>query len=431
MSTRQNLCYLDIRPKLVPADCDSVIEIRPRFDGGRFPAGREFTLSHVMMEDTRVAENAPVAWEKLVRVDEDGVLRVRSFFEGEQEHVIRGITFENSYGATPVEARLYSLRDDLYLRKAWKGDLHLHSCRSDGLEPPPYVAASSRRIGLDFMAVTDHRRYAPSLEAIAAFADVEHDLRIFPGEELHPNVVHIVNFGGSFGVDELLERKKSIREIASIRKVLPPMPPGVNPAWAAQMHWAFNKVREAGGLAIFCHPYWVYGQHYSLAEAYIDYIFATQPFDALELIGGFMLHETESNLLQVARYHEERARGHILPIVGSSDSHGCERGDLFGWYYTIVFSPVTELSELIATIKEGYSVAIDAMPGADARAHGSFRLVKYAHFLLREIFPLHDELCTEEGYLMHRHLRGDPNAGAALARLSGRVARLYAQLWGW
>ena len=117
------------------------------------------------------------------------------------------------------------------------------------------------------------------------------------------------------------------------------MPPGVDPAWAAQTQWAFDKVREAGGLAIFCHPYWVFGDHYSLAEAYIEHIFATQPFDAFELIGGFMRHEAESNLLQVARYHEARAHGRTFPIVGASDSHGCERGDLFGWYYTIVFSP--------------------------------------------------------------------------------------------
>ena len=164
------------------------------------------------------------------------------------------------------------------------------------------------------MAVTDHHRYAPSLEAITVFAAIPHDLRIYPGEELHPNGVHIVNFGGRFGVDELLNTEETAREVAEIRHAQPPVPPGVDPAWAAQTQWAFDKVREAGGLAIFCHPYWVFGEHYSLAEAYIEYIFATQPFDAFELIGGFMRHETESNLLQVARYHEERARGRTFPI---------------------------------------------------------------------------------------------------------------------
>jgi len=34
-----------------------------------------------------------------------------------------------------------------------------------------------------------------------------------------------------------------------------------------------------------------------------------QPFDAFELIGGFHPYELDSNTLQVARYHEERAQG--------------------------------------------------------------------------------------------------------------------------
>lgn len=387
-------------------------------------------MSHVLMEDTRTGANTPVAWEKALRVDVDGVLHVRCYCEGEQEHVLHGIYFVNGNDQQiPVDVHLYSLADDLYDRKVWKGDLHLHSCRSDGLEPPAYLAACCRRSGLDFMAVTDHHRYAPSLEAIAAFADTPHDLRIYPGEEVHPNAVHIVNFGGRFGVDELLSREETTREVEAIRRALPSLPPGVDAAWAAQTQWTFAKIREAGGLAIFCHPYWTFHAHYSLAEAYIDYLFTTQPFDAFELIGGFMLHETESNLLQVARYHDERAHGRILPIVGSSDAHGCERGDLFGWYYTIVFSPTPELPDLIENIKHGLSVAVDALPGTDARAHGPFRLVKYAHFLLREIFPLHDELCLEEGIYMQRHQSGDPTAAADLARTAGQVDRLYAALW--
>ena len=85
---------------------------------------------------------------------------------------------------------------------------------------------------------------------------------------------------------------------------------------------------------------------------------------------------------------------------------------------------------MIGNIKQGYSVAVDALPGVDARAHGPFRLVKYAHFLLREIFPLHDELCLAEGQWMHRHLAGDPDAAPHLAQAGGHVARLYDALWG-
>ena len=427
---KREIVYCEVQPKIVPADRESTVEIRPLFNGGQFRPGQSFVVSHILTEDTRARLNTPVAWERAVAVDSDGVLRVRSFFEGEQEHVIRGVTFENSIEQkTPCELRVYSVADDLLARRPWKGDLHIHSSRSDGMEPPAYVAAASRRIGLDFMAVTDHHRHAPSLEAIAAFADAPHDLRIYPGEEVHPNGIHIVNFGGRFGITDLLKTEECAREVAAIQRSQPPVRPGVDPAWSASTRWTFDKIREAGGLGVFCHPYWTFHAHYSLAEAYIEHLFETEPFDAFELIGGFNHTEPEANLLQVTRYHEERSRGRIIPVVGASDAHGCERGDLFGWYYTIAFAPSLDLPDLIRAVKTGYSVAVEALPGQQARPHGPFRLVKYALFLLREVLPLHDQLCAEEGRLMHRHLAHDTSAHEDLARATGRCGQLYDGLW--
>ncbi len=53
-------------------------------------------------------------------------------------------------------------------------------------------------------------------------------------------------------------------------------------------------------------------------------------------------------------------------------------------------------------IKDNYSVAVEAVPGERIWAHGGFRLVKYALFLEREVFPLHDELCETEGALVYK-----------------------------
>jgi hypothetical protein len=160
-----------------------------------------------------------------------------------------------------------------------------------------------------------------------------------------------------------------------------------------------------------------------------DLLFEHQPYDALEVLGGFHLYESESNVLQVARYHELRTQGKRIPIVGASDSHGCENGQLFGWYYTIVFSPTLDLPDLITSIKDCYSVAVEALPHEMVRAFGPFRLVNFAQFLLREVFPTHDELCLEEGRLMLAHATGDPQASPALQPLQGRTAQLYDHLW--
>ena len=55
------------------------------------------------------------------------------------------------------------------------------------------------------------------------------------------------------------------------------------------------------------------------------------------------------------------------------------------------------------------------------------RLVRYATFLLQYFFPLHDELCFEEGRLMKQYATGtaDERAEAleALAHINGRMKK--------
>jgi hypothetical protein len=119
-----------------------------------------------------------------------GEFQVRYTFMCEQEYVLHveflsSDTEGESKAVQVGEFRIYALEDDLFTRRPYKGDLHIHSRRSDGQESPAYVAGACRRIGLDFMAVTDHRRYEPSLEAMEAYQDVDTDLRIYPGEEVH------------------------------------------------------------------------------------------------------------------------------------------------------------------------------------------------------------------------------------------------------
>jgi len=405
-------------------------------------AGRETTVTIRLPEDANACEVEvyPTNWPADVRsaaprfrIGPDGRdLRVTHVFEGEQEHVL---VVEGVSGLERVllgEVRVYSLRDDLFGRWPYKGDLHLHSDQSDGKEPPAHVAAACRRIGFDFMALTDHRLYAPSLEAIEAFEDVETDLCMYPGEEVHPpdSPVHIVNFGGRFGLHELFEDEATYRaEVKAIEDSVGELPQGVDRYHYASSAWCFDKIREAGGLAISCHPYWFTSNHYYMPEALTTQLLEEQPYDALEVIGGYFRHEAESNALQVARYYEERAQGRQIPIVGASDAHGCERGELFGWYYTIVFAPSPSLPDLIESIESLHSVAVEALPGETPRIHGPFRLVKFAHFLLREVFPQHDDLCADEGALMMRHLAGDANAVEALRDRRGRAGELYERLW--
>lgn len=427
---RKETRYFDLTPQIVRAGREATITVRPRFDHCRFREDAAYQVS-IIPSTGLVGSTGHPARATTVCSPVGGALRVSHRFDGEQEYVL---LVEETTGEKPkllADLRLYALDDDLFGRTPYKGDVHMHSCRSDGVEAPAYVAAACRRIGLDFMALTDHRQYAPSLEAIAAFAGVSHDLRIYPGEEVHPpdNRVHMVNFGGRFSVNDLFASDAYRTGVQAIEATLTDLPAGVDRYPLASCIWCFDKIRQAGGLGVFCHPDWFTGAYrYDVPGYLTDLLFERQPFDAMELVGGYPLVEIESNRLQVARYGEARARGKRLPVVGVSDAHGCERGDLFGWYYTVAFAPSSELPDLIGSIKDLYSVAVEAMPGEMPRAFGPFRLVRYTQFLLREVFPQHDELCLEEGRLMLAHVAGDRGAAEALATLQGRTAALYRRL---
>jgi len=418
-------------PKVVRADRESVIEIRPLFEHVRLRDEVEYTVTYFPAEEFAQRSGWP-GRSKITLKPTEGVLRVPQYFEDEQEHIL--LVEEGSDERTKVigDFRVYSLKEDLFIRKPYKGDTHIHSSRSDGQESPGYVMGACRRIGFDFVALTDHRQYAPSLESQRAFDGVDLDLRIFPGEEIHPpdNPVHIVNFGGRFSVNELFSDNAYRAEVKALETAFDNLPPGVDPYQYASCCWCFDKIREAGGLGVLCHPYWFTGHRYAPSGALTSHLFRQQPFDAYELLGGYHRSEVDSNTLQEARYHEERAQGRRIPIVGASDAHGCERGGLFGWYYTIVFSPTLAPADLIENVKTLYSVAVEALSGESVRPYGPFRLVKYALFLLREVMPQHDELCQEEGRLMLRHLSGDPIAASSLHALGGRTADLLDRYWG-
>lgn len=425
--------YFEVFPRIVPAHQGTIITIHPRFAPFFFQTGQTYHLSLIPVEGLP----GEVQWREITQLSitpQNGDLHMPCQFAGEQEYLL---VVRTDSDALVAEFHLYALEPDLFSRKPYKGDTQMHTYYSDGKESPAYLAASCRKIGMDFIAITDHRKYEPSLEAIHTFVDTPADLRIFPGEEVHPpeNRVHIVNFGGRFSINALFASDAYQTEVAALSESLRYLPSGVDRYPFASCLWCFTKIREAGGLGIFCHPYWVSNQRYDVPSTLTDLLFEHQPFDALELIGGYQLisgyhvHEAEANILQVAHYHEERSHGKRIPIVGASDSHGCETSHLFGWYYTIVFSPSLDLPDLVSSVKEYYSVAVEALPGELVRAFGPLRLVRFAQFLLREIFAAHDELCLEEGRLMLEYAAGDPQAAQAMQLLQGRTTRLYKHLW--
>ncbi|MBE6384227.1 MAG: PHP domain-containing protein [Lentisphaerae bacterium] len=426
--------YYDLYPKMVPADEVSVIRIRPRFAHAEFKG----TLKILHSPYDRTRWQYEPEWSL-----EDGVLIVKAHFESEQEHCIQVVeTLENGK-ERKFDFRVFSLYPDLYALRPFKGDIHLHSIGSDGSEDGRYVAARYREAGFDFMALTDHRLYEPSLEVMAYWKEVNPDFKLFPGEEVHSpeNPVHIVNFGGKGSVNAIYraDEEKYRKEVAEIIETFPDKEPDRNYFVPAAAEWVFKRIQEKEGLAVFCHPYWNVPAGNYVAEWINDFILERRKFDAYEIIGGFDSWQYHSNNLQVVRYYEEMSKGNHFPVVGVSDSHGTDAfpfdanragrntndssdAALFDWYYTIVFAENCELSSLIGNIKKFNSLGVCAPAGERAELFGSFRHVRYGHFLLREYFPQLRSLCAVEGQLMQQYLAGEKETLTALKALMGKTS---------
>ncbi|MBQ9369157.1 MAG: hypothetical protein IJT83_15345 [Victivallales bacterium] len=417
----------DVFPKVLKVGKKVTVTIRPKYDHVAVKEGHTYTLL-LSERETYVKNEVPL-------VVKNGAFKVTFTPDMEQEYtiVLTDSWENNGPRSVKTEFCFYAVEKDLFACRPWKGDFHLHSCRSDGKESPVFVASNYRRAGFDFFALTDHHRYAPSLEVVEAFKQLDTNFKVFPGEEVHPprNCVHHVNFGGSFSVNDLHRQTEQYeKEVAEIQKKLRiPYLKGDDRYRFASSRWVFQKIREAGGISILCHPYWITGDHFNVSAALLRAFFETGEFDALELIGGFWKHQTEANSLQVSLWSEQRAQGKKIPVVGISDSHGTINTGLFNWYYTIVFAPTCEFADLSEAIRAEHSVAVHAIEEEAPQLHGPFRYVKFAYFCLREILPLHHEECAEEGRLMMKYFGGDKSAAKMIALCKDRIAELYKKLW--
>jgi predicted metal-dependent phosphoesterase TrpH len=428
--------YFDVTPRIAKADAEATIVIQPLFDHVRFRPNCTYEFTYTALDQVH-ADKSPFHGKPQPVTPADNRITLTLFLAGEQEHLLVLEEISGDKRKVMGEFHLYTVKDDLLSLRPFKGDFHMHSNNSDGVESAPYVAGACRRAGLDWMALSDHKKYEPSAKLPEAFQGVPIDLRIYPGEECHSpdNPVHIIAFGHNSGIRDLYmdtAEPQARAEVAELLKKLPPLPQDVKKWDYASCQWVTSKIHERGGLAMLCHPYWVTRGAHNDAEALLGALLNSKFFDMLEVVSGNSSAETneyDSNTLQASRYAEARANGLKLPVCGISDAHGCERSEMFGRYFTVAFAPTPDLANIQSAIKQGNCTAVEIMRGERPRVEGNYRLVKYSLFLLREVLPQHDELCIEEGRLMLSYSAGKADAVERLKACQGQVKALYDQYW--
>lgn len=453
-----NLYQYDVYPKVVRAGRETRITIRPLGCRRAFLPGETYALT--VKASAQGNQRYYPDSADYHRVDAacmpDGSLRFAHTFDKEQEYYL-DIPYHDHKGREAKERFcVYCVEDDLAGLYPFMGDLHTHTTYSDGAQEPAVVCANYRSHGYDFIAVTDHKRYYPSLEALRFMRGVPTEMTVVPGEEVHlppvggqPIDPHIINFGGEYSVNALMERsdvdnvptgkinrsldgacpdvmtmdayEKRMRALADGLSV----PSGVSAVVAAGLRWAYDEIRRAGGLGIYVHPMWI-SDVYHVPDALQDYLVENRVFDAFEVLGGENYYE--QNGLQTVRYYQDMARGCRYPVVGSTDSHNSYPSNRNAYICsTILFAHTNERKALMDAVRGFRSVAVDTI-SAEFRLVGELRLVRYGCFLLKNYFPLHDALCFEEGRMLRQYAVGTEDekqeALTLLTAMKGRMERL-------
>lgn len=412
--------FYDIYPKVIKANAETAVTIAPLDRHCLFQEGKTYSVTVVPMN--HIADNdLHPDYPTYPVICRNGVLKQSVHCTEEQAYRL----FVRDGEKLLCTLQIYGVEEDLYGLLPFKGNMHAHSFCSDGVESPEMVAANYRKAGFDFLAITDHEIYEPSLDAIHAFDGLDLDFKLYPGEEVHAprNKIHILNFAGEKSVNQFYRDFPEVyeTEVEAIKKELSLSDSHVDFEYASSV-WVFRKIREYGGLSILAHPNWIIDGAYNIPPAQYHTFLKEKPFDALELInGGDTPYE---NAGQIALWHDACFQGRYVPVIGNDDSHGTVNGDWFNIGMTYVLARSNSREDLIDSIKKGLCIAVERYHNEAPHYYGEGRLVNLFAFLDHAYFPLHDELCVQEGFFMDAHLKGDPIGKKGLELLKGQTGRL-------
>lgn len=399
--------YIDpVFPNIAREDVDYSLEIVP-FSGlrsrGKAPIPPEIRGYFYGCQPLKVVQGA-LAIELILPQEDCYVLRL--FAESEPL----------------LEGEIYALEPDLYALTPYKGDQHLHSWMSDGTDSPYYMAAYACRRGCDYCAITDHRKWEPSLLTQQYFAGTRVDFLIMQGEEVHSpdNPVHILSLGAEESVNAWWRDHEDEYRTA-VEEMLPAIDPDMNPEdryACAASQVMFDYIRAKKGLSVFCHPHWIRRKALHQVEDITDYLMENKRFDALELVAGGAYEDGLH--MQVSYYHGYEK----MPIVGNSDAHGVANGSLEPKAYTISFAKELSVEAIKEAICAGYAIG-----GYDNCLFGDYRLVKYGYFLLRNFYPEHRAQRIALGKAMQRYASAQDATDESLraALVTPRPTELFGQ----
>lgn len=422
-----------VYPSVLPADQPVEITIVPNERAFLFVENESYDLTMIQVNGDESHIHEPTSHIHMSVTAHSGVLKFSYAFPSEQEHLIILKQGEKKFG----EFTVFSLYEDLYRLMPLKGDLHSHSYRSDGKRDLAALAGHFREQGYDFFALTDHNRFYPGQEIDEVYDGLKLGITRIRGEEVHTpgSFVHIVHIGGTHSVSDLYvhNRKQYEAEISEYETMVPDRIPAQYICRYARAMWATDRIHEAGGLAIFPHPYWRPGESrmYNVCDELAEFLLTGGMFDAYELSGEM----TQPGINRsVALWNDLRAEKSLrIPVVGSSDVHSLQSSGTFAHSYTICFAADNSHDAIVESVKAGRTVVVEDTGDEDNRqyrCYGKLRLVTYAHFLLNHFFLERQRICQGEGVTMRQYAIGMAN-GELIERQVEQSDHFRARFFGY
>lgn len=216
-------------------------------------------------------------------------------------------------------------RVEFIMKKArWLyGDIHMHSTASDGKLDRTQVIAKAKKIGLDFIAITDHNNYSENLVLPRISG-----LTLIPGVEWTHYQGHMnfygtsVPFSNSFVVNNESEMKRLIQ-----------------------------KAKELGTIISVNHP----------KDRYCPYLWADDEcFDMLEVWNGPMRSD---NVKALNWWIDFLNKGRRIPIVGGSDFHRNRNIVRMGNPITAVYAKSPSPDDTLKALLAGHSYVTSSLKG--------------------------------------------------------------------
>ncbi len=224
----------------------------------------------------------------------------------------------------------YEIETTFKQRRLLKGDLHMHTGASDGVQTAEELAWRAKRHGLDFIAITDHNQTINS-ESLPRVDGVT----VIPGLEWTHYKAH-ANF---LGCDQPYDGSF----IANNRD---------------EISAHFNSAHQRGATIVANHPF---------DEACpFQLELASLPIDLIEVWNGPM---RESNLKAIGYWHNLLLAGQKVAISGGSDFHRDTPFLFLGGPTTCVYALSNSPADILEALRQGHAFITFAPDGPTLSMH--------------------------------------------------------------